>query len=90
LIERHQDRPIRLAARGFSRDVWTDPPGRVWEDYRHAVDEVVMVLEGEVEFDIAGNVVRPAPGKEVLIQAGALHTCETSAPPRLNGCTAAG
>ena len=39
--------------------MWTDPPGQVWNDYRHAVDEVVMVLEGEVEFDIAGRVIRP-------------------------------
>jgi mannose-6-phosphate isomerase-like protein (cupin superfamily) len=61
-------------SRGFSCDVWIDPPGRVWEDYRHAVDEVVMVLEGEAEFDIAGKVIRPAPGEEVLIPSGAVHT----------------
>jgi quercetin dioxygenase-like cupin family protein len=61
-------------SRGFSCDVWTDPPGQIWEDYQHAVDEVVMVLEGEVEFNIAGKVMRPAPGEEVLIPAGALHT----------------
>jgi quercetin dioxygenase-like cupin family protein len=61
-------------SRGFSCDVWTDPPGQVWNDYRHAVDEVVMVLEGDVEFEIAGNVVRPAPGEELLIPAGAVHT----------------
>ena len=61
-------------ARGFSCDVWTDPPGQVWEDYRHAVDELVMVLEGEVEFDIAGRVIQPAPGEEVLIPAGEVHT----------------
>ena len=36
-------------SRGFGCDVWTDPPGQTWEDYRHAVDELVMVLEGEVE-----------------------------------------
>jgi quercetin dioxygenase-like cupin family protein len=57
-------------SRGFSCDVWSAPPGRVWNDYRHAVDEVVMVLEGKVEFDIAGRVIRPAPGEEVLIPAG--------------------
>jgi mannose-6-phosphate isomerase-like protein (cupin superfamily) len=50
-------------SRGFSCDVWSD-----------AVDEVVMVLEGKVEFDIAGRVIRPAPGEEVLIPAGTLHT----------------
>jgi quercetin dioxygenase-like cupin family protein len=60
--------------RGFSCGVWTDAPGQVWEDYRHAVDEVVMVLEGDVEFEIGGQVIRPAPGEELLIPAGALHT----------------
>ncbi len=61
-------------SRGFSCDVWTDPPGQVWEDYRHSVDEVVIVREGDVEFDIAGKVRRPAPGEELFIPAGALHT----------------
>jgi hypothetical protein len=32
------------AARGFSCDLWTDPPGQRWEDFTHATDEVVMVL----------------------------------------------
>jgi quercetin dioxygenase-like cupin family protein len=54
--------------------VWTDAPGQVWEDYQHAVDEVVMVVEGKVEFNVAGKVMRPAPGEELLIPAGALHT----------------
>jgi mannose-6-phosphate isomerase-like protein (cupin superfamily) len=61
-------------SRGFSCDVWTDPPGQVWNDYRHAVDEVVMLLEGDVEFEIAGKVVRPSPGEELLIPVGTLHT----------------
>ena len=34
-------------ARGFSCEVWVDPPGRVWEDYVHDTDELLMVLEGE-------------------------------------------
>ena len=61
-------------SRGFSCDVWSDRPGQVWNDYRHPVDELVMVLEGDVEFDIAGRVIRPASGEEVLIPAGTLHT----------------
>ena len=36
------------AARGFSCDLWTDPPGQRWEDFTHATDEVVIVLEGDV------------------------------------------
>jgi mannose-6-phosphate isomerase-like protein (cupin superfamily) len=64
----------RWRSRGFSCDVWTDPPGRAWEDYTHAVDELVMVLEGDVEFEFSGKVVRPVVGEEILIPAGVLHS----------------
>lgn len=66
-------------ARGFSCDIWTDPPGQVWEDYRHTVDELVMVVEGEVEFEIGGKVIRPAVGEELFIPAGALHSVRNKA-----------
>jgi quercetin dioxygenase-like cupin family protein len=54
--------------------VWTDPPGQTWEDYTHSVDEVVMVLDGNVEFEINGRVLRPSVGEELLIPAGVLHS----------------
>lgn len=60
-------------ARGFSCDLWVDPPGQVWADYVHDVDEVVMVVEGEVEFEIDGQVHRPPPGEELFIPARARH-----------------
>ncbi len=59
---------------GFSCDVWVDPPGQRWEDYVHTTDERVMVVEGEVEFEIAGVCHRPPPGVTLLIPAGALHS----------------
>ena len=62
------------AARGFSCDVWTDPPGRRWEDFRHAEDELVVVLDGEVEFEVGGRVHRPQVGEELLIPAGTIHS----------------
>lgn len=62
------------AARGFSCELWTDPPGRRWEDFTHPVDELVLVLEGDVEFEIEGRAVRPAPGEELLIPAGVVHS----------------
>ena len=61
-------------SRGFNCDVWTDPPGQTWEDYTHAVDEIVMILEGEVEFEIGGQVLRPSVGEELYIPAGVLHS----------------
>jgi len=60
--------------RGFSCEVWTDLPGRVWADFVHDVDEVVMVIEGDVEFEFGGKVVHPRPGEELMIPAGASHT----------------
>ena len=37
------------AARGFSCDLWVDPPGRAWNDFVHDVDELVMLVEGAEE-----------------------------------------
>jgi hypothetical protein len=31
------------ATRGFSCDLWTDPPGQRWEDFRHATDELIIL-----------------------------------------------
>ena len=64
----------RWRERGFSCDLWVDPPGQDWADFVHSVDELVVVVEGEVEFEIDGVVHRPAPGGELLIPAGARHT----------------
>jgi quercetin dioxygenase-like cupin family protein len=62
------------AKRGFRCDLWTDPPGQSWEDFRHATDELVTVLEGQMEFEVAGKVHRPRGGEELLTPAGATHS----------------
>ena len=61
-------------SRGFSCEVWTDPPGQVWADFVHDVDELVMTIDGNVEFEFGGKAYRPTPGEELVIPAGALHT----------------
>ena len=60
--------------RGFSCGLWVDPPGQVWADYVHDVDELVMVVEGEVEFEIEGQIHRPSRGRELFIPARTRHT----------------
>lgn len=60
--------------RGFSFDVWNDPPGQVWSDFVHETDELAMLLEGEIEFAFGGKTFRPLPGEEVMIPAGVRHT----------------
>jgi quercetin dioxygenase-like cupin family protein len=36
--------------------LWTDQPVQRWENFRHATDELVTVLEGKMEFEIASQV----------------------------------
>jgi quercetin dioxygenase-like cupin family protein len=65
---------IEWASRGFSCGLWVDPPGQRWENFVHDTDELVMVVEGEVEFEITGEISRPEPGEELFIPAGAVHS----------------
>ena len=60
----------RWAARGFSCDLWVDPPGRVWNDFVHDSDE----LEGEEEFEMNERKYFLQIGEELLIPAGTTHT----------------
>jgi mannose-6-phosphate isomerase-like protein (cupin superfamily) len=61
-------------ARGFSCGLWVDPPGQVWEDYVHSVDELLMLMEGALELEMQGKILRPGIGEEVLIPAHTSHT----------------
>ena len=67
-------------ARGFSCGFWTDPPGQVWRNYVHDVDELFMVVEGAIELEMQGRAFRPGIGEEVLIPAGAVHTVRNLGP----------
>ncbi len=60
--------------RGFSCDIWTDPPGQVWRDFVHGVDELLMLIEGDLEVSVGGQTWQPRIGEEVFIHAGAKHT----------------
>ena len=40
----------RFRRLGFSFDIWTDPPGRAWRGFVHDTEELVVLLEGEIEF----------------------------------------
>ncbi len=52
--------PADWAARGFSCDIWVDPPGQVWADFVHDVDELVMPIQGTLELSFLGTTLRPA------------------------------
>ena len=54
--------------------MWIDPPGQCWEDFIHGTDEVVIVVEGEVEFEIDGEIHHPGVGEELYIPAKTPHS----------------
>jgi mannose-6-phosphate isomerase-like protein (cupin superfamily) len=60
--------------RGFHGGVWVDPPGQVWRNFVHENDELLMLVEGQLELEIAGRSFTPAVGEEIVIPAGAMHT----------------
>ncbi|MDG4647892.1 cupin domain-containing protein [Roseibacterium sp. SDUM158017] len=62
----------------FSFGVFNDPPGQVWADFTHDTDEFVVVAEGDMEIEVAGETARCGPGDLVLIPARAPHTLRTS------------
>ncbi len=62
------------AARGYSCDLFVDPPGRQWIDFSHACNELVTVVEGKLELTVSGHALAAAPGDEVFIPRGAVHS----------------
>src|SRR2546426_11098666 len=75
-------------ARGFSCDLWVDPPGQIWEDYVHSTDELLMLMEGKLELEMQGKTFRPAIGEEVLIPAHNSHTVRNVGGTSFNGPSA--
>jgi len=61
-------------ARGYSCATFVDPPGRCWENYVHGCNELVTVVEGQLEMEVAGETLRVASGDEVFIPRGARHS----------------
>lgn len=60
--------------RGYSCDMFIDPPGREWNDFVHATNELVTVVEGKLQMAIEGESLIAEPGDEVFIPKGACHS----------------
>ena len=61
-------------ARGFTCAIFVDPPGRRWENFVHDCNEVVTVVDGRLEMEIAGATMLVDPGDEVFVPRGARHS----------------
>jgi mannose-6-phosphate isomerase-like protein (cupin superfamily) len=62
------------AGRGYSCDLFTDPPGRAWTDFVHSVNELVTIVEGRLELTVGDQRVVAGEGDEVFIPRGAVHS----------------
>ena len=51
--------------RGYSCDIFVDPPGREWNNFVHSTNELVTVIEGKLRITIDGNEIIAGPGDEV-------------------------
>lgn len=61
-------------ARGYSCGLFVDPPGREWNGFVHATNELVTVVEGRLEMEIGNETLVAEPGDEVFIPSGAVHS----------------
>ena len=61
-------------SRGYSFGIFKDPPGKIWADFVHRTDELVVLAEGGIEIQIEGISQQPQIGDEVFIPAKAVHT----------------
>ena len=59
--------------RGYSCDLFVDPPGREWNGFVHATNELVTVVEGRLQLVIDGRTLTAEPGDQVFIPRDAVH-----------------
>ena len=64
----------RWAQEGFDCALWIDPPGQAWIDFVHPTDELVLVKEGTMEFEVEGERIILHPGDQLFIPAGKRHS----------------
>ncbi|MCP4407087.1 MAG: cupin domain-containing protein [Gammaproteobacteria bacterium] len=60
--------------RGYSCELFVDPPGQQWNDFVHTTNELVTVVEGVLEMTIEKKSWIVEPGDEVFIPKGAVHS----------------
>lgn len=66
--------------RGYSCEVFADPPGREWNDFVHATNKLVTAMDGRLKLTIGGKEISVEPGDEVLIPKGVHHSVKNISP----------
>ena len=67
-------------ARGYDCHPFTDPPGQEWNDFVHASNELVTVVEGRLRMIVGNETLHLDPGDEAFIPRGATHSVKNVSP----------
>jgi quercetin dioxygenase-like cupin family protein len=51
-------------------------PGSTWEEHEHPEDQVSSVIEGEIDFTVAGNLVHLRAGELAALPGGVPHSAQ--------------
>ncbi len=68
------------AARGYSCNLFVDPPGQEWLNFVHDCNELVSVVEGRLDMDVGDASFIVEPGDEVFIPKGVRHSLRNIHP----------
>jgi len=71
-----------LLEEGFDPFAWVDEPGKRYETHAHEHDEMIWILQGAMQFRVAGRVFDLGPGDRLTLPRGSQH--EAQAGPE--GC----
>jgi quercetin dioxygenase-like cupin family protein len=55
--------------------------GSSWEEHRHPEDQISTVLEGEIDFTVAGELVRLEKGQVACLPGGVPHSAVVGPEP---------
>ena len=61
-------------SKGYSCDLFVDPPGQEWNGFVHSTNEYVTVVEGRLRMIVGEETVTLEEGDEVFIPRNAVHS----------------
>jgi len=64
----------RLEEEGFEVTAWRDPADRRYDAHRHACDESLWVVRGEIVLRVGADDYALGPGDRLLLPRGTEHT----------------
>lgn len=76
---KQQDIADDWCRRGYSCNLFADPPGREWVNFVHETNELVVVIRGRLNVTIGAEEVVAEPGDEVFIPKGVSHSVKNMA-----------